>query len=82
MEIKFPVFLGALCYGATKKETAVKLAALVMGILADRIKHREEIPALCDEKADELAGLREIAHLFHSPKNARRLLTALPRSYR
>jgi hypothetical protein len=50
--------------------------------VAERIKHREEIPALYDEKADELAGLREIAHLFHSPKNARRLLTALPRSYR
>ena len=79
---EFPVFLGALCYGATKKETAVKLAALVMRILADRIKHGEEIPARYDEKVDELAGLREIAHLFSSPKSARRLLTALLRSYR
>ena len=82
MEIKFPVFLGALCYGSTKKETAVKLTALVVRILADRIKHGEEIPARYDEKADELAGLREIANLFSSPKNARRLLTALLRSYR
>jgi predicted RNase H-like HicB family nuclease len=64
---EFPVLPGALCYGATKKEMAVKLAALLMRILADRIKHGEEIPALYDEKADELAGLREIAHLFHSP---------------
>ena len=30
--------------------------------------------------ADELAGLIEIAHLLRSPKNARRLLTALRRA--
>ena len=29
--------------------------------------------------ADELAGLMETAHLLRSPKNARRLLTALQR---
>jgi antitoxin YefM len=32
--------------------------------------------------ADELAGLMETAHLLRSPKNARRLLTALQRSIR
>jgi hypothetical protein len=64
------------------KSSESSFVGVVTRILADRIKHREEIPALYDEKADELAGLREIAHLFHSPKNARRLLTALPRSYR
>jgi antitoxin YefM len=31
--------------------------------------------------ADELAGLLETAHLLRSPKNARRLLEALLRSY-
>ena len=31
--------------------------------------------------AEELAGLLETAHLFRSPKNARRLLAALLRSY-
>jgi antitoxin YefM len=30
--------------------------------------------------ADELAGLIETAHLLRSPKNARRLLTALHRA--
>ena len=30
--------------------------------------------------ADELAGLLETAHLLRSPKNARRLLTALQRA--
>jgi PHD/YefM family antitoxin component YafN of YafNO toxin-antitoxin module len=30
--------------------------------------------------ADELAGLQETAHLLRSPKNARRLLTALQRA--
>lgn len=30
--------------------------------------------------ADELAGLMETAHLLRSPKNARRLLTALRRA--
>ena len=32
--------------------------------------------------ADELAGLMETAHLLRSPKNARRLLTALRRATR
>lgn len=32
--------------------------------------------------ADELAGLMETAHLLRSPKNARRLLTALRRAER
>lgn len=32
--------------------------------------------------ADELAGLMETAHLLRSPKNAKRLLEALLRSYR
>jgi antitoxin YefM len=32
--------------------------------------------------ADELAGLLETAHLLRSPKNARRLLTALRRAER
>lgn len=32
--------------------------------------------------AEELAGLVETAHLLRSPKNARRLLTALERSKR
>jgi len=31
--------------------------------------------------AEELAGLLETAHLFRSPKNARRLMVALIRSY-
>ena len=30
--------------------------------------------------ADELSGLRETAHLLRSPKNAKRLLTALNRA--
>ena len=32
--------------------------------------------------ADELAGFMETAHLLRSPKNARRLLTALERANR
>jgi antitoxin YefM len=32
--------------------------------------------------ADELAGLMETAHLLRSPKNAKRLLTALRRANR
>jgi antitoxin YefM len=32
--------------------------------------------------ADELAGLLETAHLLRSPRNARRLLTALQRAVR
>jgi antitoxin YefM len=32
--------------------------------------------------ADELSGLLETAHLLRSPKNAKRLLEALLRSYR
>jgi antitoxin YefM len=32
--------------------------------------------------ADELMGLMETAHLLRSPKNARRLLTALQRAVR
>ena len=32
--------------------------------------------------AEELAGLVETAHLLRSPKNARRLLTALRRAHR
>ncbi|MGA7905597.1 MAG: type II toxin-antitoxin system HicB family antitoxin [Terrimicrobiaceae bacterium] len=42
---ELPTIPGALCYGATKKEAAARLAALVMRILADRIEHGEEIPA-------------------------------------
>ena len=46
---ELPTLPGALCYGATKQEAAVRLTALVMRILADRVEHGEEIPAPFDK---------------------------------
>jgi predicted RNase H-like HicB family nuclease len=46
---ELPTIPGALCYGTTRQDAAVKLAALIMRILADRLEHGEEIPAPFDE---------------------------------
>jgi antitoxin YefM len=43
---------------------------------------RRGAPDVALVSADELRGLQEIAHLFHSPANARRLLEAMQRSER
>src|SRR4051794_17073892 len=43
---------------------------------------RRGAPDVALVSADELRGLQELAHLFRSPANARRLLAAIERSER
>jgi antitoxin YefM len=59
------------------------------GLIEEVISTREEVviqrrgfEPVAMIPADELAGLMETAHLLRSPKNAKRLLEALLRSYR
>lgn len=59
------------------------------GLIEEVISTREEVviqrrgfEPVAMIPADELAGSMETAHLLRSPKNAKRLLEALLRSYR
>jgi antitoxin YefM len=59
------------------------LAAVLDRVVNDRevvIVRRKGQRTVAMVPADELAGLLETAHLLRSPKNARRLLTALRRA--
>lgn len=61
------------------------LASLIEEVLSTReqvVIQRRGFEAVAMIPADELAGLIETAHLLRSPKNAKRLLEALLRSYR
>jgi antitoxin YefM len=61
------------------------LASLIEEILSTReevVIQRRGFEPVAMIPADELAGLIETAHLLRSPKNAKRLLEALLRSYR
>ena len=61
------------------------LAAVLDRVVNDRevvIIRRKGEKTVAMVPADELAGLMETAHLLRSPKNARRLLTALHRAVR
>ncbi len=64
-------------------ELRQSLAAMLDRVTNDReiviIRRRGE-KKVAMIPADELAGLMETAHLLRSPKNARRLLTALRRA--
>jgi antitoxin YefM len=59
------------------------LASILDRVANDReviIVRRRGARTVAMVPADELAGLLETAHLLRSPKNARRLLTALNRA--
>ena len=61
------------------------LASLIEEVISTReqvVIKRRGFEAVAMIPADELAGLIETAHLLRSPKNAKRLLEALLRSYR
>ncbi len=61
------------------------LASVLAKVSEDRdvvIVRRRHAGDVALVPADELAGLTETAHLLRSPKNARRLLTALRRASR
>jgi antitoxin YefM len=60
-------------------------ASLIEEVIATReeiVIQRRGFEPVAMIPADELAGLMETAHLLRSPKNAKRLLEALLRSYR
>ena len=62
-----------------------KLASVLDQVVEDQevvIVRRRGARDVALVPADELAGLMETAHLLRSPKNARRLLTALRRAGR
>jgi antitoxin YefM len=60
------------------------LASLIEEVISTRkqvVIPRRAFEAVAMIPADELAGLIETVHLLRSPKNAKRLLEALLRSY-
>jgi len=62
-----------------------KLASVLERVVEDQevvIVRRRGARDVALVPADELAGLMETAHLLRSPRNARRLLTALRRAER
>ena len=67
----------------TYTNARANLAVLCDQVSATRepvIIHRRGAEDVALISAEELAGLAETAHLLRSPKNARRLLTALARA--
>jgi antitoxin YefM len=69
----------------TYTNARANLASLCDDVTATRepvIIHRRGARDVALVSADELASLVETAHLLRSPKNARRLLTALHRAQR
>ncbi len=68
----------------TYSEAREHLASLLEEVISTReaaLITRRGYEPVAVIPADELAGLLETAHLLRSPKNARRLLEALLRSY-
>jgi antitoxin YefM len=66
-------------------EARENLASVIEEVLSTReqiVIQRRGYEAVAMIPADELSGLIETAHLLRSPKNAKRLLEALLRSYR
>ena len=62
-----------------------KLASVLDKVIEDRevvIVRRRGAKDVALVPADELAGLMETAHLLRSPRNAKRLITALRRAER
>ena len=43
-----PDLPGVLVYGQTRAEAVAKVEALALRVIADRIEHGEEIPAMAD----------------------------------
>lgn len=67
----------------TYTHARAKLASLLDEVTKNReivIIHRRGSEDVAMIAADELAGVLETAHLIRSPKNAKRLLTALDRA--
>lgn len=67
----------------TYTHARAKLASLLDEVTKNReivIIHRRGSEDVAMIAADELAGILETAHLIRSPKNAKRLLTALDRA--
>jgi len=62
------------------KANLAKLCDEVLGNRATVIIHRRGVEDVVLVAADELSGLIETVHLLGSPRNARRLLTALDRA--
>ena len=66
-------------------EARENLASLIEEVISTReqiVIERRGYEPVAMIPADELSGLIETAHLLRSPKNAKRLLEALLRSYR
>jgi antitoxin YefM len=73
----------ALAVETTYTKLRDKLASVLDRVVEDQevvIVRRRGSRDVALIPADELAGLIETAHLLRSPKNARRLLTALRRA--
>jgi antitoxin YefM len=67
----------------TYTQARAQLASLLNQVTKDRevvIIQRRGSEDVAMIAADELSGILETAHLLRSPKNARRLLTALDRA--
>jgi antitoxin YefM len=67
----------------TYSQARARLAALCDEVTANRevvIIHRRGAEHVALSSAAELSSLMETAHLLRSPKNAKRLLTALARA--
>jgi antitoxin YefM len=66
-------------------EARESLASVIEEVISTReevVIQRRGYEAVAVIPANELSGLMETAHLMRSPKNAKRLLEALLRSYR
>jgi len=70
------------------EKTTYSNARANLGALMDRVTSDNEVVVISRKNAEdvalisaaELASLQETAHLFRSPKNAKRLMTALKRA--
>jgi antitoxin YefM len=74
------VYMKTTTYSAARE----RLASLIEDVIATRetaLITRRGFEPVAIIPAEELVGLLETAHLLRSPKNARRLLKALLRSY-
>jgi antitoxin YefM len=77
------LYNGSVAVETTYTHLRDKLASVLDQVVEDRevvIVRRRGARDVALVPADELAGLMETAHLLRSPKNARRLLTALRRA--
>ena len=70
------------------EKTTYSDARANLGSLMDRVTSDNEVVVICRKNSEdvalisaaELSSLQETAHLFRSPKNAKRLMTALKRA--